>query len=73
MFIGALFALISSVWIWIGADSQSYKEMQIYIVAGVIGVAGTILLISSLSINNDLVGTNTKSNAFVFAAMVSQV
>ena len=70
MVIGAVIALVSCVWIWIGNDSDPYKEYQVYIVAGLLGMAGTFLLISSLSINNDLVGSNSKSNAFVFAAMV---
>lgn len=70
MLIGAIVAVISCVWIWIGNDSEAYKEYQVYIVACLLGMAGTFLLISSLSINNDLVGSNSKSNAFVFAAMV---
>ena len=69
--LGALLAIVSCVWIWAGGDHEAYKQYQVYVVAGLIGIAGTFLLISSLSINNDLVGNNSKSNAFVFAAMVS--
>lgn len=38
--------------------------------AAFMGLAGTGLLISSLAMTSDLIGGNTATGAFVFAAMV---
>lgn len=68
--VGAAFGLGTSIWIWFGHD-DSFRNFQVYIVAAFMGLAGTGLLISSLAMTSDLIGGNTATGAFVFAAMVS--
>lgn len=71
LFVGTLFGAATSVWLWFGdAESASYRLYQVYAVAGCLGTAGTVVLISSLALTSDLIGGNTSSGAFVFAAMV---
>ena len=67
--VGSIFGVLTSVWIYFG-DSDNYKYYQVYVVAAFMGIAGTGLLISSLSMTSDLIGGNIATGAFVFAAMV---
>ncbi|CAG2112480.1 unnamed protein product, partial [Medioppia subpectinata] len=69
LILGAAFGISTCVWIFIGADGQSYKTWQIYGVSAFVGIGGTALLISSLALTSDLIGSNTSTGAFVFAAM----
>ncbi|KAJ6215864.1 hypothetical protein RDWZM_010364 [Blomia tropicalis] len=67
--IGSAVGIATSLYIWFGKYGLIFRYYQIYAVAAMIGIAGTILLISSLSLNSDLIGNHLSSNAFVFAAM----
>ncbi|XP_054167887.1 major facilitator superfamily domain-containing protein 12-like [Oppia nitens] len=69
LLIGTAFGVASCVWMWIGNDSAAYKSWQVYGVSAFIGIGGTALLIASLSLTSDLIGSNTATGAFVFAAM----
>lgn len=65
---GAAFAIAACVWVYFG-NGESYRGAQLYAVAVCFGVGGSIVLITSLSITADLIGSNTKSCAFVYGAM----
>lgn len=56
---GTIFGIISCAWILIGNNSDAYKLWQIYGVSAFIGIGGTALLISSLALTSDLIGSNT--------------
>ncbi|KAK0057321.1 major facilitator superfamily domain-containing protein 12-like isoform X2 [Biomphalaria pfeifferi] len=45
------------------------KSDQVYAAACLLGLAGSLLLITSLSMTSDLIANNTESGAFVFGAM----
>ncbi len=60
--IGVVFGISTSVWIFFGGvDSTSYKSWQIYFVAAFNGISGAALLVSTLVLTSDLIGTNSVS------------
>lgn len=67
-FFGCLLALGACVWLYFG-EGQRYSTYEIYVVAVLIGVAGSTLLIISLAFTSDLISNSTTSCAFVFGAM----
>ena len=74
LILGIVLGIFSSIWILIGDQLPYYATFQIYLVAGLIGMAGTAFLIPSVSLSSDLVGNNNiATNAFVFSAMVSEL
>ncbi|KAI2807836.1 hypothetical protein BLOT_005776 [Blomia tropicalis] len=67
MCIGCFFSLISCVWIW-----YSYLQIsiwEVFIMASIFGIGGTLMLIGSLSLTSDLIGINKISGAFVYGSM----
>lgn len=66
--IGSSLSLVSCTWLYFGTY-ESFKSYGIYGVAVLLGISGSTMLITSLSITNDLIGHNTSSGAFVFGAM----
>lgn len=61
---------VSTVWIYFGStSSEDYKTWEIFVVATLFGVGGTLMLISSLALTSDMIGNNTRSSAFVFGAI----
>ncbi|XP_054159734.1 major facilitator superfamily domain-containing protein 12-like [Oppia nitens] len=69
LIIGALFGITACIWIFIGSNSDAYKLWQIYCVSAFLGIGGTALIISTLALTSDLIGTNKTTGAFVFASM----
>ncbi|KAG7310933.1 hypothetical protein JYU34_003773 [Plutella xylostella] len=65
---GALCTLVAIVWIFVGSG-ESYKVYEIYAVAVLIGFGGAIMLVTSLSLTADLVGSQTRASAFVYGLM----
>ncbi|KAI1283167.1 Major facilitator superfamily domain-containing protein 12 [Halotydeus destructor] len=65
---GCLIAFSGYTWIYFGAG-EKYTMYGIYGVCFLLGVSGSIMLITSLGITSDLIGHNTTSGAFVFGAM----
>lgn len=56
--------------IWIRLRSEpSFVHYEVYIVAAVIGCAGSIVLVTSLGITADLIGDKTGNGAFVYGLM----
>ena len=56
------------IWVAFG-ESESYRTWGVYIVASLLGIAGSTLLITSLSITADLIGCNVEGGAFVYGFM----
>ncbi|KAM3967656.1 major facilitator superfamily domain-containing protein 12 [Aphomia sociella] len=67
-FLGTACALSGFVWIYIESD-DNYKVYYIYVVAVLIGFGGAIMLVTSLALTADLVGTRTEASAFVYGLM----
>ncbi|CAG2163254.1 unnamed protein product [Oppiella nova] len=66
--IGSSLSLSASTWLYFGTYDR-FKTYDIYGVTILMGISGSTMLITSLSITNDLIGHNTSSGAFVFGAM----
>ena len=62
---GCMIGIAGCGWIRFGFLSK----LEIFVVAALIGVAGSTLLITSLSLTADLIGANIDSGAFVYGAM----
>lgn len=68
--IGAVFGAATSAWFYLGGNtSESYKHYQVYGASALMGVCANYLIIGSMALNSDLIGSNTTSAAFVFASM----
>ncbi|XP_076336059.1 major facilitator superfamily domain-containing protein 12-like isoform X1 [Tachypleus tridentatus] len=65
---GVSSAIGASVWLYFGRGDL-YRYREVYAVAVLIGIGGSTMLVTSLSITSDLIGKNTSSGAFVFGAM----
>ncbi len=55
---GSALSLSASTWLYFGTY-DTFKNYDIYGVAVLMGISGSIMLITSLSITNDLIGHNT--------------
>ncbi|CAL8126460.1 unnamed protein product [Orchesella dallaii] len=56
--------------IWLGYDSQEgLQSGNVYILTVLIGIGSSLMLVLSVSLTSDLIGTNTESGAFVFGAI----
>lgn len=59
--IGAGLTLVACAWIFFGTHNDSFKKYGIFGVSVIIGMSSTTILITSLGITNDLIGSNTVS------------
>lgn len=66
--LGCCVGLAGSVWVWFGSE-EYYKQWGIFLVAALLGIGGSTLLITSLSITADLIGQNVEGGAFVYGFM----
>lgn len=66
--LGFLFGSLACLWIKLG-QGDYYNNYGIYGVAVLIGMSGSIILVTSLSITADLIGDKTGSGAFVYGVM----
>lgn len=67
--VGGAVGVGASVWILFAQPMPTFSHYQIYGVATVVGVASTIMLLTSFGITNELIGGHTSSGAFVFGSM----
>lgn len=67
--LGVIFAIGFCIWIFLGGTSAGYATHQLYAVACLMGIGGTVMLVTCLSITADLIGDNVQSGAFVYGAM----
>jgi hypothetical protein len=56
------------VWVRFGTGDV-YCNYEIYAVAGLFGASSSVLLVTSLGVTADLIGSDTESGAFVYGAM----
>lgn len=66
--LGAIVGLGACFWILFG-NGPLYAEIQLYFVAVLIGVGGSTILVTCLSMTSDVIGNHANSGAFVFGAM----
>lgn len=66
--LGCLVGLCGCLWIWFGKGSY-FTQWGIFLVAALLGIGGSTLLITSLSITADLIGHNVEGGAFVYGFM----
>lgn len=66
--LGCLLGVIACVWIQFRAG-YDFITYEIYAVAVLFGVGGSIILVTSLGITADLIGDKTGSGAFVYGIM----
>ncbi|XP_068236517.1 major facilitator superfamily domain-containing protein 12-like [Palaemon carinicauda] len=67
--LGCCVGLAACIWIGVSGQSSYFGEWAIYFVAVLLGIGGSILLITSLSITADLIGENSEGGAFVYGFM----
>lgn len=65
---GCCIGIVGCVWLWFGEGSY-YREWGIFVVGALLGIGGSTLLITSLSITADLIGENVEGGAFVYGFM----
>ncbi|XP_030766069.1 major facilitator superfamily domain-containing protein 12-like [Sitophilus oryzae] len=65
---GAMLGLAACIFIHFG-KGKLYTDYLIYLVAALLGSASSIVLVSSLGVTTDLIGTRTNSGAFVYGIM----
>lgn len=66
--IGSMLGLVACVWIQLRAGSD-FVAYEIHAVAILLGSGGSIVLVTSLGITADLIGSNVGSGAFVYGLM----
>lgn len=67
--LGCCVGLAACIWIGAGGQSGYFKVWGVYPVAVLLGIGGSVLLITSLSITADLIGENSEGGAFVYGFM----
>ncbi|XP_068236544.1 major facilitator superfamily domain-containing protein 12-like [Palaemon carinicauda] len=65
---GCIVGLGGCLWVWLG-EGSNYGHWGIFAVAALLGIAGSTLLITSLSFTADLIGDNVEGAAFVYGFM----
>uniref|UniRef100_T1JDD2 Major facilitator superfamily associated domain-containing protein n=1 Tax=Strigamia maritima TaxID=126957 RepID=T1JDD2_STRMM len=58
--IGGLIGITACAWIYLG-EGESFRQVHLYIVSVLLGVGGSTILVTSLAITNDLIGSNTSA------------
>ena len=54
------------IWIWFGLDEE-YAKYEIFVVSGLMGGVGTVMLICSLTLIATLVGDNLGNLEIIFS------
>lgn len=66
--LGCCFGIAGCTWIWFG-EGDYFTTWGIFVVGALLGIGGSTLLITSLSITADLIGENVEGGAFVYGFM----
>ncbi|XP_056637557.1 major facilitator superfamily domain-containing protein 12-like [Diorhabda sublineata] len=66
--LGSFLGIIAAVWIKFGYGDD-YSTYFIYVIAVILGAAGSIVLVTSIGITTDFIGEDTHNGAFVFGVM----
>ncbi|KAJ9577733.1 hypothetical protein L9F63_005726, partial [Diploptera punctata] len=68
--LGALMGIAACIWIHFGsAEDENFTKYEIYPITVLLGAACSVLLVTSLSITADFIGSNTETGAFVYGLM----
>ncbi|XP_050542571.1 major facilitator superfamily domain-containing protein 12-like isoform X2 [Daktulosphaira vitifoliae] len=65
---GVLLSLCSAVWCYLGKD-YSYAHYYVYVVTIIIGMACSVILVTSQALTTDFIGDRTHRGAFTFGLM----
>ncbi|XP_050422444.1 major facilitator superfamily domain-containing protein 12-like isoform X2 [Adelges cooleyi] len=65
---GVILSLCSALWCYLG-NGYSYANYHVYFVTTIIGVACSILLVTSQALTTDFIGDRTHRGAFTFGLM----
>ncbi|KAK8747739.1 hypothetical protein OTU49_016567 [Cherax quadricarinatus] len=66
--LGCCVGLTGCLWVWCGKGGY-FNQWGVFLVAALLGIGGSTLLITSLSITADLIGENVEGGAFVYGFM----
>jgi len=68
--IGAIFGIFGCLWMRYGCiPGDPSVQYHVFFVAILLGIGGTTMLVTSLSLTAEFIGSNTSSSAFVYGAM----
>ncbi|XP_025204621.1 major facilitator superfamily domain-containing protein 12-like isoform X1 [Melanaphis sacchari] len=65
---GVILSLASALWCYLG-NSDTFAKYQIYAVTIIIGIACSVVLVTSQALTTDLIGDKTHRGAFTFGLM----
>ncbi|KAF4521832.1 hypothetical protein B566_EDAN003706 [Ephemera danica] len=65
---GAMLGCSACLWVRFGTGT-ALAQYEVYIIAALLGAASSVVLVTSLGITADFIGTETQSGAFVYGAM----
>ncbi|XP_066156256.1 uncharacterized protein [Euwallacea fornicatus] len=66
--IGAAVGIAGCIWIHWG-EGETYTTYLIFLVSSLLGAASTVVLVSSLDITTELIGSKTSRGAFIYGIM----
>lgn len=66
--LGTILGITAAIWIKFGIG-ENYSTYYIYVVALILGAAGSIILVTSIGITTNFIGEDTHNGAFVFGVM----
>ena len=68
--IGAIIGICGCIWMKFGCSSDDeYTKDIVYVVAGLIGIGGSVMLVTSLALTAEFIGTDTDASAFIYGVM----
>lgn len=67
-FAGVVWGIIACFWMRF-RDGENYLHYEIYGVAVLLGASGSMVLVTSLGLTADFIGTDTDRGAFVYGLM----
>ena len=67
---GALIGIVGCLWIAFGCEpSDESTKFSVYFVAAFLGIGSTVMLVTSLALTAEFIGTDTNSSAFIYGLM----
>ena len=59
-----------SLWVGFGCDpSDDYTKYYVFVIAAILGIGSTVMLVTSLALTAEFIGTDTNSSAFIYGLM----
>lgn len=66
--VGGALGLAACTWLQLGTG-YSYVKYEVYLVAFLLGAAGSVVLVTSLGVTADLIGRDTDKGALIYGIM----